>query len=87
MSTVTGDTLRQAIAAACPLNNPRLSEVEWDDVAAALHVTLDPRPAGDTELRDAVQAMVNAKPADSAFWDAFYRARAALAATEEARDE
>lgn len=31
-----GDDIRRAIAAATPLSNPRLSEVEWDDVAAAL---------------------------------------------------
>ena len=36
MAPLTGDTLRKAIGAACSLVNPRLSEVEWDDVAAAL---------------------------------------------------
>jgi hypothetical protein len=31
---MTGDALRAQIAAVCPLNNPRLSEVDWDAVAA-----------------------------------------------------
>lgn len=33
---LTGETLRRAIAAASSLANPRLSELDWDDVAAAL---------------------------------------------------
>jgi hypothetical protein len=45
---ITGETLREAIAEACSLNNPRLSEVEWDDVAAVLRragwVERDPEP-------------------------------------------
>ncbi len=32
---MTGHSLRAAIAAACDLTNPRLSEVDWDEVAAA----------------------------------------------------
>lgn len=36
LDPLTGETLRRAIAAASSLTNPRLSEVEWDDVAAAL---------------------------------------------------
>jgi len=36
LDPLTGETLRGAIAAATDLINPRLSEVEWDDVAAAL---------------------------------------------------
>lgn len=32
---MTGHSLRTAIAEACDLTNPRLSEVDWDEVAAA----------------------------------------------------
>ena len=35
---VTGDDLRAAIAKATPLTNPRLSEVEWDEVAGVLRL-------------------------------------------------
>lgn len=37
---MNGDDIRAAIAAATPLGNPRLSEVEWDDVAACLAIAL-----------------------------------------------
>jgi hypothetical protein len=45
---ITGEDIRAAIAEACSLTNPRLSEVEWDDVAAILcgerWVERDPEP-------------------------------------------
>ena len=37
---MNGDDIRAAISAATPLGNPRLSEVEWDDVAVCLAIAL-----------------------------------------------
>ena len=58
---MTGASLRAAIAAACDLTNPRLSEVDWDEVASAFvrirdEATLD---AARTPALD-VERLVNA---------------------------
>ena len=37
MSGLTGDDIRVAISAASPLNDPRLSEIDWDAVAYELN--------------------------------------------------
>jgi hypothetical protein len=46
-----GVDIRAAIAAACPLNNPRLNEVEWDAVAAELRTDVYLRWEGEYEDR------------------------------------
>ena len=66
-----------ALLEATPLNNPRLMEVEWDDVAARLAASQD------DSLREAAQAIVDAwnDPDQYVNFDAalYDRLRAALA--------
>lgn len=58
---LTGETLRKAIAAASDLTNPRLSEIEWDYVAAALSepdpTYYDGRPDTPEEQRRISEAL------------------------------
>lgn len=56
---VDGETLRAAINKACSLTNPRLSEVDWDDVAAALPRGVVSQPELDVAALAAVLESVS----------------------------
>ena len=51
---MTGRDILRAVEATTPLINPRLAEIDWDDVAAALDAERAPRDGG---LREALEAL------------------------------
>ena len=64
---MTGADILRAVEATTPLINPRLADIDWDDVAAALAVTLAaaPAPLDVSRLARALRPMCDCIRSDS----------------------